>query len=286
MWRRRSSVSGGGDRAALVVGHDPGRDAGVAEEPGRAVGGEQQAPGLVDSAREIALVGAHDRQARVGLGVSSIGRCWPICSGVRAPPAASRRCRDRRCATASGPSRSSRSLKSSPSRGGMAITTSRPFAAQPAGGGLGGPQAGTGCVVVGEDDDARDARRGSSTCSSPEVESVAQTGRPGHAVITARPVSMPSQSPSGGPRPMAPSRTAPPATVPSIMRGFATAALPTCPSACSREVRAVQADGLAVAVAHDADHRGVARLASPSASGRGGTGGRRRPAAPSPRAAR
>ena len=74
---------------------------------------------------------------------------------------------------------------------------------------------------------------GRATCSSPEVESVAQTGSPGRAVMTARPVSIPSQIPSGAPSTMAPSRTAPPATRPSIIRGFATAALPISPFACS-----------------------------------------------------
>ena len=69
-------------------------------------------------------------------------------------------------------------MKSSPSRGGMAIDDLAAFAAQPAGGGFGGPQAGTGGVVIGEDQDAGRGR-GQLTCSSPEVESVAQTRQSG-----------------------------------------------------------------------------------------------------------
>ena len=48
------------------------------------------------------------------------------------------------------------------------------------------------------------------------------------------------------------------------------------PSASSLQVGPVQGDDVAGTVAHDADQRGVAGLASPSASGRGGTAGRRR----------
>ena len=46
----------------------------------------------------------------------------------------------------------------------------------------------------------------------------------GQDVMTASPVSMPSHSPRAAPALMGASRTAPPATLPNIMRGFETEA--------------------------------------------------------------
>ena len=112
MWRRRSSVSVAATGPAVVVGHDPGRQAGVAEEPGRAVGGEQQAPDPLDRAGEIALVGAHHRQRRAGGG--EVERPMLADLPRRLVGRGRRRRRRARGATASSPSRSSRSLKSSP----------------------------------------------------------------------------------------------------------------------------------------------------------------------------
>jgi hypothetical protein len=76
----------------------------------------------------------------------------------------------------------------------------------------------------------RVAAGGSSTCSRPEVESVAQTGRSGQAVMAARPVSIPSESASLSPSPRGASRTAPPATRPSIFFALSSGALRMLPS--------------------------------------------------------
>ena len=73
----------------------------------------------------------------------------------------------------------------------------------------------------------RRASGGSFTCSRLVADSVAQTGRPVQDVMTARPVSMPSHSPRAAPALIGASRTAPPATLPNIMRGFETAAFIT-----------------------------------------------------------
>ena len=116
----------GGDRAAFVVGHHPGRSAGVAEQPGRAVGGKQQAPGPLDGAGEIALVGAQQWKWRSRLDEverpvrpAIVGRrlLRYLLFGSAARTMAAHRLR---------PSRSSRSLKSSPALGGSAIATSGP----------------------------------------------------------------------------------------------------------------------------------------------------------------
>ena len=83
----------------------------------------------------------------------------------------------------------------------------------------------------------RCASGGSFTCSRLVADSVAQTGRPGHDVIAARPVSMPSHSPRAAPGLIGANRTAPPATLPSIMRGLETAALVTVSGASASTCR-------------------------------------------------
>ena len=222
---------------------------------------------------------------RAGVGVVE----RPVLADLHRRPRPRRRLRPprSRCATASGPSRSSRSLKSSPSRGGRAIATSRPSPRSRRGGGLGGAQAGAGGVVVGEDDDAAAPRPAAATCSRPEVDSVAQTGRPGQAVMTARPVSMPSQSAER--RAVADRRRAAPRRRPLGRASSAASRRPPCatwPSGSFGEVGPVQADDLAVAIAHRRRSAPGSRTCSPSASGPGGTAGRRRSGTARPRPAR
>ena len=76
---------------------------------------------------------------------------------------------------------------------------------------------------------------------------------------------MPSHSPRAAPSLIGASRTAPPPTLPSIMRGLETAALVTL-SGCvgiDLQVGPMKGDGLAGAIAHNADHRRVAGLRLP-----------------------
>ena len=133
---------GGGDGPALVVGHDPGRQPAEAEQPGRVVGGEQHGTRRgprrgPDRPRRRAARAAGPAARR-----SPIGRWRPVCvaDGGFGGAAAPRSAASTSAAIASAPSRRSMSLKSSPSRGGRAITACRPSRRSRRGRGLRGPQ--------------------------------------------------------------------------------------------------------------------------------------------------
>ena len=96
---------------------------------------------------------------------------------------------------------------------------------------------------------------GSTTCSRLPEDSAAQTGSAGHACMTLSAVSMPSARPTTPCSPMLPSRTAPPATEPSIMRGFGHVGLAR---AVRRQIGAVDGDLLAGGITHDRDQRRIA----------------------------